>query len=304
MATLTGQNHNTATFKDDAIPLVFPALQDDVAEARRVLTQSLQTSLDLSIVLTLFFQQIQKLMPATWMKYQHRQKDCELMIGQDDTHKVDYRLNFAQDDLGDLIFSRNKRFNEHEMSVIESLLSTLICPLRNALLYRDAVQSALRDPLTQVGNRVALDQALERELQLASRHQQPLSLLAIDIDHFKVINDQYGHTCGDEVIREIARSIKSITRCTDLVFRYGGEEFIVLLNKTAIDGAHVIAERIRQHVASMQILSQGQTLSATVSIGISSLNLKKPEEPLFQQADKALYQAKHLGRNRVESALP
>lgn len=303
MVLLTGQNHNIATRKDDPIQLAFPAHQDDVDETRRALTQSLQTSLDLNIVLTLFFQQIQNLIPASGMKYQHHQKKCELLIGQDDTHKLDYRLNLAQDDLGEVIFSGNKRFNEHEMTAIESLLSTLVCPLRNALLYRDAVQSALRDPLTQVGNRVALDQALERELQLASRHQQPLSLLAIDIDHFKDINDRYGHSCGDDVIRQIAQTIEFVTRCTDLVFRYGGEEFVVLLNKTAAEGAHVIAERIRQHVASMQIQSLGEVLSATVSIGISSLDLNHPGESLFQQADKALYRAKNLGRNRVEGTL-
>ncbi|WP_439133861.1 GGDEF domain-containing protein [Pseudomaricurvus sp.] len=303
MATLTGQTHHAETSKEDIIRLSFPVNQDDVVEVRSRLTQSLQTSLDLNIVLELFFQQIQTLIPLSGIKYTHQQKDCQTLLGSDDTHKLDYRLNTAQDDLGEIVFHRSKRFNEHEMAVIESLLSTLVCPLRNALLYRDALQSALRDPLTGVGNRVALDQAHEREVQLAARHKQPLSLLAIDIDHFKSINDRYGHSSGDDVIRQIAQSIKAVTRCTDLVFRYGGEEFVVLLNKTALNGAHVIAERIRQHVESLRIESYGAQISTTISIGISTLNRNNTDSMLFQRADAALYKAKQLGRNRVEATV-
>lgn len=302
MAILTGHNHHAAASKDDAIRLSFPVNQADVIEVRRTLTQSLQTSLDLNIVLELFFQQIQTLIPVNGLQYSNHQKDCQILVGSDDTHKLDYRLNAAQDELGDLVFSRNKRFNEHEMAVLESVLSTLVCPLRNALLYRDAVQSALRDPLTQVGNRVALDQALERELQLATRHKQPLSLLAIDIDHFKSINDRYGHGCGDDVIRQVAQSIQAVTRSTDLVFRYGGEEFVVLLNKTPPEGARVIAERIRQHVEKMRIESQGASITTTISLGISTLDPESGSQSLFRQADAALYRAKHQGRNCVEAA--
>jgi len=204
--------------------------------------------------------------------------------------------------LGEVTFSRRKRFSEAELSNIESLLGSLIFPLRNALKYRSAVQSALRDPLTGTGNRIALDNALAREKSLADRYDQPLSLLTIDIDHFKRINDNFGHSSGDEVLREVARGIVAVTRQTDMTFRFGGEEFVVLLNKTNPEGASVIAERIRHFIEKARVETNNELLQATVSIGVSTLRKDESTKMLFDRADQALYKAKAQGRNQIIAA--
>lgn len=301
MAISVSTGNNAVKSKDNPVRLRFPIKQDDYTELRVRLTQALQTSLDLNIVLELFFEHIQELVPLQGMLYRHAGKDCQALIGRDYQQKVNYRLTTAHDDLGELTFSRTKRFREQDMMALESVLSALVCPLRNALLYRDAVQTSLRDSLTGAGNRVALDNALEREIQLAERHKQPLSMLVMDIDFFKRINDEYGHASGDDVLKEVARSIQAVTRLTDLTFRYGGEEFVVLLNKTDPEGAAVIAERIRQFVERVRVETHRELIKSTISIGVATLQASENGQELFKRADAALYQAKNTGRNRVIS---
>ena len=302
MAISIGTGNNAIKAKENPVRLRFPIKQDDYAELRMRLTQALQTSLDLTIVLELFFEHIQELVQVQGIMFRHAAKDCQVLTGREYQQRVNYRLTTAHDDLGEITFSRSKRFREQDMVALESVLSALICPLRNALQYRDALQTALRDPLTGVGNRVALNNALEREIQLAERHQQPLSMLVLDIDHFKQINDRYGHSCGDDVLKEVARSIQAVTRLTDLTFRYGGEEFVVLLNKTDREGAEVIAERIRQFVENVRIETHRELIKSTLSVGCSTLKSSDAEGDLFKRADAALYQAKREGRNRICSA--
>ncbi|NIB41302.1 GGDEF domain-containing protein [Pseudomaricurvus alkylphenolicus] len=306
MAISVGTGNNAVSSKESTVRLRVPVKHEDLheqyAQSRARLTQALQTSLELTIVLEIFFEHIQKLVPIQGFHYGHPGKNCQLQLGRDGLHRLNYRLNTPKDNLGAITFSRGKRFTEVEMATLESVISTLVYPLRNALQYRDAVQSALRDPLTGTGNRVALEQTLERELSLAQRNCQPLSLLAIDIDHFKRVNDSHGHASGDEVLREVAQGIVAVTRQTDLTFRYGGEEFVVVLNKTDAEGARVIAERIRLFVEKLRVETHNELLQVTISIGVSSLQAEEEKNSLFQRADKALYNAKRNGRNRVEVA--
>ncbi|HEY0892218.1 MAG TPA: GGDEF domain-containing protein, partial [Cellvibrio sp.] len=206
--------------------------------------------------------------------------------------------------LGEIIFSRSKRFAEAELITLEFLLSSLIYPLRNAIRYQTAMRLALLDPLTLLGNRAALDTALRRELQMAERHQHELSLLMVDVDFFKKINDEYGHHRGDLVLCEIAKGIQSACRGSDITFRYGGEEFVVVLGKTDAERAKIIAERIRQQIAESHIKYNGKTIGTTVSIGIATRHSNEKEHinDLFERADKALYIAKNSGRNCVISS--
>jgi diguanylate cyclase (GGDEF)-like protein len=178
----------------------------------------------------------------------------------------------------------------------------LLYPLRNALTYREVLQNALTDQLTGAGNRAALDNTLKREIDLSKRHQQPLSVLAIDIDWFKKVNDTYGHQAGDEILKQVVDTIAKPSRCTDQTFRYGGEEFVVLLHNTSPVGAAVIAERIRKAVEEQIVVINGDELKITVSIGAATLKIQDNATTLFSRADQALYEAKGNGRNQVVSS--
>lgn len=301
MVTSVRTHGNAVTTKGNTIRLRTPVRHNDTSETLLHLTQQLQTSLELNRILDIFFEQLQSIVPVRGMLYKNagilRQ---DYSHGIESAHHVDYRLNLQQEDLGELTFSRSRRFSEPELETIEGLIGALIFPLRNAVHYRQALMSALHDPLTGAGNRAGMDQSLERELLLARRYSQPLSLLAIDIDFFKQVNDNYGHSAGDEVLKEIARSISVVTRQTDMTFRYGGEEFVVILNNTDLKGATVIANRVRKFIENIKIETHNELIKTTVSIGISCLRDTDNAKTLFDRADKGLYSAKRNGRNRVE----
>ncbi|GAA5316760.1 MAG: GGDEF domain-containing protein [Candidatus Pelagadaptatus aseana] len=291
---------SVASAKDNAVRLRPPVRQNDSTETLFHLTQSLQTSLDISRILEMFFEQLQSIVPVRGMVYKNPIAFTQTFsLGKESAHHVDYRLNLQQESLGELTFSRSRRFAEPELETIEGLISALIFPLRNAVHYRQALLSALRDPLTGAGNRAGMDQSLEREILLAQRYEQPLSILAIDIDFFKNINDKFGHVCGDDVLKEVAQSIAEVTRQTDMTFRFGGEEFMVILSKTDLQGASLIAERVRKFIESLQVESHKELIKTTVSIGVSTLHQGDDNTSLFDRADKALYRAKRSGRNRV-----
>ena len=162
---------------------------------------------------------------------------------------------------------------------------------------------ALTDPLTQTHNRRALMERLTSELERARRYALHLSVLMVDLDHFKAINDSYGHVVGDEVLRGVSRVLQREARAVDVVARFGGEEFVVVLPETGEDGAVALAERIRARVEETPPVTGGEYgwLRVTVSIGVATVpspRVNSPEE-LIAVADEALYRAKAQGRNRV-----
>ncbi len=167
---------------------------------------------------------------------------------------------------------------------------------------REALRDqATRDPLTRLWNRYAIFEALERELARAGRETAPLAVLMADLDHFKRVNDHYGHLTGDAVLREAARRMSGCLRSYDYVGRYGGEEFLIVLPGSTAEIAAQLAERIRWAVARRPIPVGETQIEATLSDGVSAATgIETRSEDLIRKADRALYRAKHLGRNRVE----
>lgn len=283
-------------------PSLLPRRPTTLAQLRQQLNQQLQTSLEPERILALFFREVQRLVPLDALQYRHEASDLRLEFGHRGHHSVSYTLSHEGEHLGELIFRRNQRLLDDELAQLESLLSTLLYPMRNALLYRAATRSALRDPLTETGNRIAMDQTLQREIDMARRHLSPLSLLMLDIDHFKKINDTHGHAAGDIVLRAVADSIKSQLRNVDMVFRFGGEEFLILLSNTGRDAAGMVGERLRRAAEAQDYWADGKRIELTVSLGCSTLLAAESAESLLRRADNALYVAKREGRNRLAMA--
>ncbi|SDR69674.1 diguanylate cyclase (GGDEF) domain-containing protein [Halopseudomonas xinjiangensis] len=159
---------------------------------------------------------------------------------------------------------------------------------------------ALRDGLTGLLNRRHWEQCVEHEFARHMRYETPVSLVIFDIDHFKAVNDTYGHQTGDEVIREVARVTRSMARETDYAGRYGGEEFVVLLPDTDLNGARQFAERLRLAISKLRVEHQDRPLQFTVSLGVACLDTKMSNHAeLIERADKALYRSKESGRNQT-----
>lgn len=167
---------------------------------------------------------------------------------------------------------------------------------------RLSVRLAVTDAVTGVHNRHFLMRHLTTTVRRAYDHQRPASILMLDIDHFKQVNDDFGHAAGDRVLRAVAERITTSVRAVDLVARYGGEEFVVIMPDTAIADAHAIAERVRRAVSDLPFTEAGRSRHLTVSIGVAGLGDADVEgDDLLARADAALYLAKRAGRNRVES---
>ena len=173
----------------------------------------------------------------------------------------------------------------------------------------DVRRDALLDPLTRVQNRKAFDQGLRRAVDNAKESRRPLSLMLIDIDHFKRFNDTWGHQTGDQVLRLVAMTLKSNIKGKDIAARYGGEEFAAILPETDLEGATIVADNIRKAVQAKELLKRSTSEKlgrVTASFGIAMLRPDDTPSTLIERADRCLYAAKRTGRNRVvnENKLP
>ena len=262
------------------------------------LTNKLQTTLELESVIELFVESIRLVVPYDGVKFQNTGAEMYLSFGHQARQHVSYKLKLLEQDLGEIHLTRERAFSENELEQLETLLAVLLYPLRNALLYREAIQSAFIDALTEVKNRAAFDSNFKREIELSHRKATDLSLIVFDIDHFKRVNDRYGHSVGDLALKNVAQTVEATIRSSDALYRVGGEEFAVVLNGTDKQGASLLAERIRRNIEALAF-TQPKGLHVTLSLGIATLMAKDTPSSLFARADEALYAAKKSGRNRV-----
>ncbi len=268
------------------------------------ISSALQTTLEFSELIHIFSNKIQSYIPHNAFSYHNDEFNLEITKGITTKYSCTYALKVEDIQLGNLKIMRNQSFNNEDIKLLEVLLCCLIYPLKNATLYKQALSMAYTDPLTKTYNRAAFDDSLLREIQLAHRKSNHLSMIFFDIDHFKNINDAYGHECGDIALASAAACIKDILRGSDVVYRYGGEEFIILLSDTTIDGAKILAERIRKSIEKHSIAYGMKIIKLTASLGISTLRGNDTSDSLTKRADEAMYRAKNNGRNQVQLESP
>jgi diguanylate cyclase (GGDEF)-like protein len=209
-------------------------------------------------------------------------------------------INFGSSDAGRFTSRHATDFFSH-LAMIASFA------LENAVNRARLLRSGFTDVLTGWHNRRYLQVRLMEELARSRRDHSELVCLMLDLDHFKQVNDTYGHAAGDEVLRELAQRVEAQVRASDVAARYGGEEFVVLLPHTDVAAGEALAQRIRQAVSAEPVSFDGQgQVTVTASIGIASVlpgegeDLKTAGDSLLARADVALYRAKAAGRNRVE----
>jgi diguanylate cyclase (GGDEF)-like protein len=266
------------------------------------ISSALQTTLEFHELIAIFTSKIADKIPHSAYIYTNKEFDLEVKNGVYTQHSCSYALTVEQQQLGELKLMRNQRFSEADLKLLETLLCCLIYPLKNATLFHQALKMAYTDPLTQTNNRASFNDSIKREISLANRNAKSLSLIFFDIDHFKTINDTYGHDCGDITLASSAKWIKESLRASDLVFRYGGEEFVILLSDTNAIAAEMLAERIRASIESHTIAYGMETIKITASLGVSTLYDGDTLESFVKHADDAMYKAKHNGRNQVALA--
>jgi diguanylate cyclase (GGDEF)-like protein len=196
-------------------------------------------------------------------------------------------------------------FSDRDRELLAYLAGTASVSIQNVGLHEAVQRQAVTDELTGLYNHRRFQEAMVAESERARRFGQPMSLIMLDIDNFKLVNDNHGHQQGDRVLREVARVLRESSREIDSPARYGGEELAVVLPQTDLEGAYQLAERVRQEVEAMKVdlVGGGGTISVTASLGVASM----PESALgpgqlISAADAALYRAKNAGKNKTVRA--
>jgi len=197
---------------------------------------------------------------------------------------------------------RRYRFGKDVREMLGVIASQVAVSVQNGMMYEKMETMATTDGLTLLTNHRTFQERFAELLDRAERHGSEAAMLLCDVDHFKKVNDTYGHPVGDEVLRQVAAVLRQVVRKVDIPARYGGEEFAVVLEQTNLEGAMQLAERIRNDVAALVIDSDKGRFQVTMSIGVSSFPVDgRDRASLIEHADMALYHAKETGRNRCVS---
>jgi diguanylate cyclase (GGDEF)-like protein len=263
------------------------------------LHQRLLGTLEIGTLINRFFGWLSEQQQITGIEYIHPVENITLAAGSPKKHKAKYMLRLEQHYFGEIIITSQKRFSEQDLLTHEQSLGIVIHYLKNAIDHQSLEKIAFHDALTGVMNRTALEELLPKEAERAQRYNFDLSVMMIDIDHFKTINDCIGHMGGDEILRHVSTAIKSQLRKSDMPFRYGGDEFLLILPNTDLVGAHQAATRIMASLNKEVAEIPNCPVSPKLSIGIAAYQQGESHEDLLRRVDNALYDSKNNGRNCI-----
>jgi diguanylate cyclase (GGDEF)-like protein/PAS domain S-box-containing protein len=270
-----------------------------LAELQQMPLEDLLTPDSVQLAMELFANEIPKILAdPTYSPTLTAEFDFYLPNG--DLHSVESKISIIRDENGNptSILGQDRDITDRKLA--ERALEVANTELKNAL-NRER-QLARTDSLTGINNRRFLYEQANHEIGVARRYHHPLSIIMFDIDHFKIVNDTFGHEMGDNILRLISETACAQLRSADVIGRYGGEEFVILLPMTNVHQAYLLAERIRTSVELLRTPSENGDVSTTISIGIAEMSPAAPTESvenLFRLADKAMYRAKQTGRNRT-----
>ncbi|MCP3867080.1 MAG: GGDEF domain-containing protein [Gammaproteobacteria bacterium] len=265
------------------------------------MTTILQTTLKPESVLRRFSRAVAESVSHSGMIFTAESGTYKISLGRKAKHRCTFTLILEHRTLGDLVLTRGKPFLEAEAEQLEYLVSALAYPLRNSLEHRKALQASMTDPLTGIYNRSIVEHTLRREVRLARRFRNNFSLILFDIDGFKAVNDIHGHEKGDEAIIVVVNCVSESLRETDIFARYGGDEFVILLNNTGKKGAKTLATHILARAHQSDCLNFPE-IPITLSIGVATLKADENEKSFLKRVDKAMYRAKGRGGDQIHVA--
>lgn len=260
------------------------------------LMESLQTTLDTQELLDIFAAEVSKFLQFNGLQFHSQEGLFESSNSACRGHARFFELALGGQRVGRLVYYSKAMLSAMNVTRLQVLHEKLLYPLRNSLLFRQVKLMAARDPLTQLANRSAFDEQLTRHIQNTRRNNRRFVLAVLDLDNFKPVNDQHGHLVGDDVLREFARLLGQCIRGTDTAYRFGGDEFALLLDTDNIVNAEQVALRVQYSVLNNSLLKQ---YNITSSMGFTLVHTRDDVTSIFTRADNAMYQAKQQGRNRI-----
>ncbi|NTS76094.1 GGDEF domain-containing protein [Catenovulum sp. SM1970] len=263
------------------------------------LVEQLQTSLKIPHILQIFADEAAKFVRLTGIQFQSDENSYTNSEYTNGSTQYFSDLNQDHHDLGYITYHSNTVFSTADIQILKTLQQKLFYPLKNALVVLQLQKQALKDHLTQLGNRAHFDDILEKAISRTLRNNQDLTILLLDLDNFKRANDTFGHSEGDKVLIEFANEINHAIRNTDFAFRFGGDEFAIILEGANELVARRVAKQIKANIASNEQIKKAQV---STSIGYTCWQTTDTASSFFNRADGALYQAKNEGRNCLRYA--
>lgn len=289
---LTRQNDSSGNY----LPYDKPYLSNDDHNRSHELVAQLQKTLELTKLLNIFSVEAARIVQFAGLQFHSTEGVIEMTGGKAEGKNYSFDLVVDGERLGQIIYFCHN-LPQYAKQQLKKLHSALVYPLRNALMFAKVKKLATKDSLTGLNNRSQFDDSLYRKLERSRRHHRSFGLMLLDLDNFKQVNDSHGHQLGDEVLIDFAQILNDSVRGTDTVFRFGGDEFAILIDDESSTISSIIANRIREKVHSHKLLGEH---NVTTSIGFSQSKAKDDNISIFERADKALYAAKNNGRDRCE----
>ncbi|ASD66552.1 GGDEF domain-containing protein [Pseudoalteromonas piscicida] len=258
------------------------------------LVDKLQTTLDIEELLTIYAEHVARISKISGLQFHCSFGVFQMKDSDSQFPASTFDLELEKEHLGQLVYFSEFPFSEAIKAKLSKLHACLIYPMRNALMYNRVLQLATKDSLTGLYNRSQFTDNLDEKLERCRRQHRNFSLMLLDLDNFKQVNDVHGHKAGDEVLVEFSRILQTSTRATDSVFRFGGDEFAILIDDPAFTTNKVIAERIMEAVRKSSMLAK---YTVTTSIGFTLASSHDTADNIFARSDSGLYRAKAAGRN-------
>ena len=285
-----------STLSTDA--LVAETFTNTVFDKRQVLAlmTKLQTTLDIDELITIFSVEATRYIDFSGLYFKSQKLNIVLRGSRKAKKERRFELKTADDFIGTLSYGINSPISLTNFKVLEQLHQCLLHPLKNAIAYHDAMELAMQDALTGLGNRRYFDEQLKRAMHNANRHHSVVGLVLADLDKFKIINDTYGHFTGDLVLQEFAKVLRLCIRDSDGLFRFGGDEFAIIVENTNDTALTIIENRINLALKSNVLLKKHQL---GCSIGTTFMNRADNEISFFERADETLYQSKMQSARRL-----
>jgi diguanylate cyclase (GGDEF)-like protein len=267
------------------------------------LVLKLQTTLNINKIIETFFNSLKNDMPACGIEYEYPLLYRHIIYGQKTNSSYSYLIELDKETWGNIIIYFEADISQDEKVILDEFVSAVIFPLRNAIQHENAIIVAANESYLGLPNWSLLQSQITREAKLAFRQNQALSILLIDIDRFSKLKKNNGLLFGDIVIRHVYETLQSMIRNTDILYRFGYDQFSLILSNTQISDSTKIAERIRSAVADHELLNDNdKKVRMTICIGITELDNKDSVDSLYERAYNALKLAKNSGRNQVKIA--
>jgi diguanylate cyclase (GGDEF)-like protein len=258
------------------------------------LVEKLQTTLNIEEQLNIFAEHAQRIIKLSGLQFHSPLGVSQVAESNNQHTPFTFDLELQGEHLGQLVYFCKYQLSPSIQQKLQALHQVLLYPLRNALMYNRVLQLATKDSLTGLNNRSNFDDSLAQKLERCRRHHRNFSLMLLDLDNFKQVNDNHGHSAGDDVLVKFAKILKDSIRATDSVYRFGGDEFAILIDDPEFVTNKLIAERIMNSVKHCSLMTK---YDVTTSIGFTLAESHDCENNIFSRADKGLYKAKAAGRN-------